>query len=140
LKKKTKPREKLSTVKKKAWAAFSEYVRTRDCLRTTGCASFGLCITCGKRNHFKLLQAGHFIAGRHNAVLFSEKGVHEYLEYEATRTVKLSIQDCKLIEKYYKQKTEELLTGGIVDTEYMQSQSANIEESLKSWRDNEKTL
>jgi hypothetical protein len=170
LKKKTKPREKLSTVKKKAWAAFSEYVRTRDCLRTTGCASFGLCITCGKRNHFKLLQAGHFIAGRHNAVLFSEKGVHaqcyncninlkgatleyrrkiiemygegfdEYLEYEATRTVKLSIQDCKLIEKYYKQKTEELLTGGIVDTKYMKNQSANIEESLKRWRDNERTL
>ena len=33
----TKPREKLSTVKKKAWAAFSEYVRTHPgLLRTTG--------------------------------------------------------------------------------------------------------
>jgi len=31
------------------WPAFSMFIRTRDCLRTTGCASFGLCITCGKR-------------------------------------------------------------------------------------------
>ena len=63
------------------------------------------------------------------------EGFDEYLEYEATRTVKLSIQDCKLIEKYYKQKTKELLTGGIVDTKYMKNQSANIEESLKRWRE-----
>ena len=28
------------------WPLFSKYIRTRDCLRTTGCASFGLCITC----------------------------------------------------------------------------------------------
>jgi len=55
---------------------FSKYIRLRDCLRTTGCASFGLCITCGKRYHFKLLQAGHFIPGRHNNNLFSEEGTH----------------------------------------------------------------
>ena len=66
----------ISSVKKKAWALFSIYIRMRDCLRTTGCTSFGLCITCGKRYHFKLLQAGHFISGRHNANLFLEKGCH----------------------------------------------------------------
>ena len=62
--------------KTKTWPAFSLYIRTRDCLRTTGCASFGLCITCGKRYHLKLLQAGHFIPGRHNANLFHENGCH----------------------------------------------------------------
>ena len=62
--------------KKKVWESFSRYIRLRDCLRTTGCTSWGLCITCGKRNHFKLLQAGHFVPGRHNANLFSERGVH----------------------------------------------------------------
>ena len=71
-----KKRPTVAKVKKKVWAVFSEYIRTRDCLRTTGCASFGLCITCGKRYHFKLLQAGHFVPGRHNANLFSEKGTH----------------------------------------------------------------
>ena len=63
-----------SSAKKKVWFEFSKYIRLRDCLTTTGCTSFGLCITCGKRYHFKLLQAGHFIPGRHNANLFSEKG------------------------------------------------------------------
>ena len=66
----------ITSIKKKAWAFFSIYIRTRDCLKTTGCTSFGLCITCGKRYHFKLLQAGHFISGRHNANLFSEEGCH----------------------------------------------------------------
>ena len=69
-------RQTISTLKTKAWDLFSQYIRLRDCLKTTGCASFGLCVTCGKRYHFKLLQAGHFIAGRHNAGLFSEKGTH----------------------------------------------------------------
>ncbi len=73
-KKKKKPT--ISSVKKKAWDLFSKYIRVRDCLKTTGCASFGLCVTCGKRYHFKLLQAGHFIPGRHNANLFSERGTH----------------------------------------------------------------
>ena len=73
-KKEKKP--SLSKLKKKVWVLFSQYIRLRDCLKTTGCKSFGLCITCGKRYHFKLLQAGHFISGRHNANLFNEEGCH----------------------------------------------------------------
>jgi len=72
-----KPKHKsVRKLKKECWDLFSKYIRMRDCLRTTGCASFGLCITCGKRYHFKLLQAGHFIPGRHNNNLFSEEGTH----------------------------------------------------------------
>ena len=74
--KKTSKTPTLSSMKKKIWTVFSKYIRVRDCLKTTGCTSWGLCITCGKRYHIKLLQAGHFIPGRHNAVLFSEKGVN----------------------------------------------------------------
>ena len=66
----------ISKFKKKLWVIFSEYIRKRDGLRTTGSTEWGLCITCGRRYHFKMLQAGHFISGRHNAGLFSEKGVH----------------------------------------------------------------
>jgi len=71
-----KKKPTLAKLKNKLWPIFSLYIRTRDCLKTTGCASFGLCITCGKRYHIKLLQAGHFIPGRHNANLFSEKGTN----------------------------------------------------------------
>lgn len=49
--------------KEKAWKAFSLYVRTRD----------KHCVTCPTGT---AEQAGHFIDGRNNAVLFSEEGVH----------------------------------------------------------------
>ena len=66
----------LSKIKKKLWVVFSEYIRKKDGLLTTGSTEWGLCVTCQKRYHYKMLQAGHFIAGRHNAGLFSERGVH----------------------------------------------------------------
>lgn len=139
-----KPKKiKLSTAKKNAWDAFSIYIRTRDCIATTGCSSWGLCITCGKRLHFKLLQAGHFVAGRHNVNLFSERGTHaqcyycnvtlkgntlEYrrkiielygdgtdvkLEEENKSNIKFTVPYLQTIEKQYKDKTKELLQGGI---------------------------
>ncbi len=75
MKARTKKRT-VSSAKAATWKVFSLWVRMRDCLETTGCTSWGLCVTCGKRYHIKLLQAGHFISGRHNANLFSERGTH----------------------------------------------------------------
>ena len=133
-----KKKRTLSKVKRDVWVVFSIFIRTRDCLKTTGCSSFGLCITCGKRYHFKLLQAGHFIAGRNNAVLFSEKGVHaqcyncnmnlkgntlvyrrkinemygegydEVLEKESWGTLKYTIPQLEEMKTYYKEKIKEL--------------------------------
>lgn len=62
--------------KDKAWAAFSIYIRTRDCLRFTGSVDGGMCVTCKRLYPFKQLQAGHFIQGRGNAVLFDERIVY----------------------------------------------------------------
>jgi len=135
--KKKKPSK--TTLKRKAWSTFSAFIRTRDCIRTTGCPDWGLCITCGKRYHFKLLQAGHFIPGRHNANLFSEKGTHaqcyncninlhgntleyrrkiielygdgydEVLEQEDGEIKKFAPEDLTNLEKYYKIETEKLI-------------------------------
>ena len=141
MKGKTKKKPTLSSVKKKLWPIFSKYIRTRDCLRTTGCASWGLCISCGKRYHIKLLQAGHFIAGRHNANLFSERGVHaqcyncninlkgntlEYrrqiikmygegadleLEEEERQNIKFTVKDLEELETSLKDKLQEIEGG-----------------------------
>lgn len=62
--------------KKRAWDIFSRYIRTRDAIRTTGTKDEALCITCDRRYPIKQLQAGHFIPGRHNAILFDERNVH----------------------------------------------------------------
>lgn len=58
------------------WPTFSTYIRTRDCIRTTGNRLYGKCVTCGKRKLFKKLQAGHFIPGRTDAILFDDRQVH----------------------------------------------------------------
>lgn len=65
-----------SKAKKDAWDAFSRYIRTRDCLRFTGDPDEGMCVTCKRNYPFKELQAGHFIQGRGNAVLFDERLVY----------------------------------------------------------------
>jgi hypothetical protein len=128
----------LSKVKKKLWVVFSEFVRKRDGLETTGSIEWGMCITCGKRYHYKMLQAGHFIAGRHNAGLFSEKGTHaqcyncninlkgntlvyrralivkygegidEQLEKEAQEIKQFTIPELEEMILSYKQKNKEL--------------------------------
>jgi len=70
-----KPKVKAKTIsfwKKKAWTEFSIWVRkitsTPDGIQE--------CITCGVYKHWKQLQAGHFIPGRHSLILFDERGVH----------------------------------------------------------------
>lgn len=62
--------------KLKAWNAFSKYIRTRDCLRFTGDPDSGPCVTCWRTYPISMLQAGHFIDGRGNSVLFDERLVY----------------------------------------------------------------
>ncbi len=134
-------RKTVSSEKKKTWTVFSQYIRTRDCLRTTGCTAFGLCVTCGKRYHFKLLQAGHFIPGRHNANLFREEGCHaqcyncninlrgntleyrraiiklygegydEIIEEHAKQTKKFTVEELEDLREELKKKLEGLENG-----------------------------
>ncbi len=130
-----------STVKGKAWRAFSKYIRLRDCLRTTGTLEHGKCITCGKLIAFSSGDAGHFISRRYNSTLFDETNCHfqcrycnrylnsnplEYrrqivklygegadtaLEDKATEIKKYSVEDLTFLAQEYKMKVEELLNG-----------------------------
>ena len=63
-------------LKKEAWKHFSIYIRTRDALKTTNTLTHAICITCDTNYPIKNLHAGHFIPGRHNSILFDERGVH----------------------------------------------------------------
>ena len=65
--------------KRRAWDAFSKYIRLRDAIETTGTKEWLLCCSCGKSYPaFGLgcAQAGHFVPGRSHALLFREKGIH----------------------------------------------------------------
>lgn len=62
----------LKSLKKKTWAKCSEYIR-RKYAAYNGMVR---CVTCGTVKHWKEMQAGHFIDGRNNAILFDERGIH----------------------------------------------------------------
>ncbi len=131
-------RKTVASVKKKAWCVFSECTRKRDCLLTTGCSSFGLCITCGKRYHFKLLQAGHFVAGRHNAGLFSERGVHAQC-YNCNINLRGNTLE-------YRRKIIELYGDGVdleLEAEARQTKKFSIselEDLIQGWKEQIKIL
>lgn len=58
------------TARDKASEDMMRYIRVMRCLETTGLAFVGVCFTCERRFHLEYLDAGHFISGRRNAVLF----------------------------------------------------------------------
>ena len=134
-----KPKRKsLAKTKKELWAIFSLYIRMRDCLKTTGSLEWALCVSCQRRYHIKVMQAGHFVAGRRSGNLFSERGVNcqcphcnlrlkgntlEYrrqiiklygegadleLEKEAQQVKKYSIPELEELKETYKAKIEKL--------------------------------
>lgn len=62
----------ISKLKKKAWEQFSLWIRLKDYIDDYK----AICVTCGKVLPYKQMQAGHFIPGKHNSVLFDERNVH----------------------------------------------------------------
>jgi hypothetical protein len=77
--KKPKPKLSTSSAKRRAWDAFSRYVRLRDAIETTRTKTHVRCCTCGEVYPAfgkGCVQAGHFIGGRNNSILFDERCVH----------------------------------------------------------------
>lgn len=68
----TAKRKRKGNPKKKAWAEFSRFIRTR----MADAQGMVACVTCGVKKHWKEMQAGHFIAGRLNSNLFDDRGCH----------------------------------------------------------------
>jgi hypothetical protein len=58
----------IKSLKAKAWSLFSIFIRKRDSVN-----GIGTCRSCGITAPWQEMQAGHFISGRTNAVLFDER-------------------------------------------------------------------
>jgi hypothetical protein len=62
----------LKALKRKAWAAFSKWIRQRD----AGENGFAKCCTCEEVRHWKGMDAGHFESRVKESTLFDEQNVH----------------------------------------------------------------
>jgi hypothetical protein len=49
---------------------FSQYIRRKDAI-----SDIAICITCGKKDHYKKLQCGHFMSRRHYSTRWEENNV-----------------------------------------------------------------
>lgn len=60
-------------LKKDLWKLFSEYIRRKD----ADSEGYAVCFTCGRRNHWKMMHAGHYIrASAGLSTYFDEQNVH----------------------------------------------------------------
>lgn len=69
---KPKKIKSISQLKKKAWKVVSLFVRKRD----SNEQGYGHCCTCGRLIHYTQGDAGHFLSGRMNGILFDVRGIH----------------------------------------------------------------
>ena len=136
--KKPKKHKSLAKLKKEVWNIFSEYIRKRDCLKTTSTLESGKCVSCGEEHGIKECDAGHFIPGRGGAILFDETCVHlqckrcnlflngnqlpyrraivamygegydEYLERKSKETKQFERWELEALRDSYRQKIKEL--------------------------------
>ncbi len=76
----------MKNIEKEAKRLFSQLVRLRGCLDTTGSLEYGKCFTCGTPVAFERLHCGHFISGRTNSLFFEENNSH--IQCEVCNTFK----------------------------------------------------
>jgi len=125
----------IQQLKKQLDRIFSQYIRLRY-----SNSEIALCFTCGKTDHWKKMQAGHFMSRRHLNTRWDETNVQvqcvrcnmfnqgeqykfgklldvrigdrtsEYLEWKSKQILKLSRLDYEEMIAKYKEKVKELTT------------------------------
>ena len=121
---------KRSTLVKNLDAVFSQYIRIKNSIN-----EIATCVTCGKKDHWKKLQNGHFMSRRHYLTRWDENNVGvqcygcnitsqgqqflfaKYLGLElaeemvlkSKQTVKLTDNDLQDMIQYYKDKLKKFL-------------------------------
>lgn len=65
-------RTKKQRLKDRTWKLFSEWIRRKAADKKGNVK----CVTCTNEGYWKSFQAGHFIPGRRNSILFVEENCH----------------------------------------------------------------
>lgn len=122
----------LTRAKKRAWQAFSKYIRIRD---SKG-KDYLLCFTCNKSYPafgVGCAQAGHFIPGRHSSILFDERNAHGQC-YNCNINLKGNWRkyEDKMLEIYGKEIVEELKALDRTIIKYRIEDYLELEEKYKN--------
>jgi len=121
---------KRSTLVKNLDTVFSQYIRLKDAIN-----EIATCVTCGKKDHWKKLQNGHFMSRRHYSTRWDENNVGvqcygcnitnqgqqflfakylglelaEQMVLKSKQIVKFSDDDLKDMIDYYKKELDKLI-------------------------------
>jgi hypothetical protein len=96
----------LKSLKNKCWKLFSEYIRRRNADE----GGTTRCVTCGTAVYWKECDAGHFIGGRTNAVLFHEEIVHPQCKVcNIWKRGNYQAYTLYMLDKYGREKVDEFL-------------------------------
>ena len=125
-----------SQAMKKAWTAFSKYIRIRDAVATTDDIKEAKCVTCDNIKSItglNCMEAGHFIAGRHNSVLFNERNCHAQCQF-CNRNLSGNYEKYKqfIIKAYGQETVDELIALDKIIIKYNTSQ---LEEIAKEYNE-----
>lgn len=116
-------KNKISVLKRKAWNAFSLWIRERDNYT---------CITCGKYGKSSFMNAGHYISRRHNATLFDERNSNaQCMNCNLWGYGNMGVYTLKLQEKYGKGIIKELTKKS---QQIKQFTEKELEEILKKYQ------
>ena len=97
----------LRSLKNKAWKLMSEWVRRRDADE----GGTTRCVTCRAPIYWKEAQAGHFVPGRTNAVLFHPDLVHvQCIACNIFRGGNYAAYTLFMLDRYGREKVEEFLS------------------------------
>jgi hypothetical protein len=119
----------LSKAKKKAWKAFSLYIRMKD---ATEDRTVNICYTCGEFKDIKKMNAGHGIGGRNNAILFEERIVRpQCIGCNLWGRGQYQIFTRQLIDELGLEVYDQIVTQSRVPVKYSVTQLLEIEEKYK---------
>lgn len=134
----------LSWYKKQAWDAFSKYIRVRDWSENgeqyIGDKKAAPCVTCRKVYPIEgqgCLQAGHFIPGRKNAVLFRDDQVFaQCRQCNLYKYGHWTAYEEFMIDRYSKEEVEQMKLDAKQEVIYKIPDYIELEERFKKWTEN----
>jgi len=131
------PRSELRLCKRWDFGRFASEVAKdlQKAIRMESADEYGMCVcvTCGKRQHYKEMDAGHYISRKHTAALLVEDNIHVQCKHcNNWLGGNLDAYAEYLTENYGPEKIAELRKLKHSDFEYTREQLADLRDGYKA--------